>query len=224
VKDSIEKVFDYIERRFFYASTTEEINDLIGRLATELAGSDDSLVAAAAWQAEQAGLAVPALQTLGALEELELADDADLQAYINTYTDQPIATKRNGVAPNNWHILYRLTCRASLENLPGAREFLRQGIDRLMRHVEIFRQDSVPLRAGSGRKPDAGEQWSERVGTAIVLARVGRLAGDIRFLNAAMRLNDILIMAARRRADSPQTKALLLLALCEQEHTARELL
>jgi hypothetical protein len=84
----------------------------------------------------------------------------------------------------------------------------------LLRHVEIRRRGGLPV---AGLAWSAGEAWIERHAVAVFFSRQARRSGDLRLLNAALKLNDWAFR--RRRAACGEDAAWFLWALAEQEWT-----
>ncbi len=103
---------------------------------------------------------------------------------------------------------------ASLLELEGlsAGDFVLECIERMMRHVELRRTQAFPPIAGTS----GDDLWLEKHQAAILLARASDILGDLRYLNAALKLNDFAYRAHRRfQPDLPHI--LYLRALAEQD-------
>ncbi len=99
------------------------------------------------------------------------------------------------------------------EGPPDARKAMQERwLPALLRHVELKRREALRLRPGGTPL----ETWMERDETAILFVRAAKTWGDLRYLNAAMKLNDW-GYAVHRRAVPVQLRARYLLALAEQE-------
>jgi hypothetical protein len=86
--------------------------------------------------------------------------------------------------------------------------------------VEVKRQNA--LRKFSPILPTEA-QWLERCDVSILFSRIARRRGDLRFLNAAFKMNEWYLKELRSlNMDTVQVR--LLLALAEQELSAGELL
>ena len=100
------------------------------------------------------------------------------------------------------------------------RDFVDRNAERLLLHVESRRRQSLrdfePAAAHSSA-------WIERHDVVVFFSRRARRRGDLRFLNAAFKLNDWAYPAHRRSPPAAQL-ARYLLALAEQERAAREVL
>lgn len=92
-------------------------------------------------------------------------------------------------------------------------------MERLLRHVEVKRQKALRKFA-----PDlsAEAQWLERCDVSILFSHYARRRKDLRFLNAALKMNEWYLKESQRGTDAVQAR--LLLALAEQELSAGELL
>ena len=100
------------------------------------------------------------------------------------------------------------------------REFLDRSLEALLRNVEIRRQRCLqPLLPAA----DVNALWLEKHDVAILFASTARRRRDLRFLNAAFKLNDWAFRPHRRLAPGPRL-ARYLLALSHQELAAAELL
>lgn len=99
-------------------------------------------------------------------------------------------------------------------------EFVSKNIERLLRHVEIKRDRSIEKFT----RPLTGEAARlERHDVAILFARHALRSRDFRLLNAGFKLNDWSFPLYRKRGLSTGLSRYLL-ALLEQEYSARELL
>lgn len=93
-------------------------------------------------------------------------------------------------------------------------------LEKLLRHVEIRREKSL----GKFTKDITEEQnWIEKFDISILFSRTARRHNDLRFLNAAMKMNEW-YMAKLKTSKLDKSMARLLLALAEGEISARELL
>lgn len=93
-------------------------------------------------------------------------------------------------------------------------------MERLLRHVEVRREKSLSkFCAGISEE----QQWMERYDISILFSRTARRHHDLRFLNAALKMNEWYL--GRINSSAPNERlARLLLALAEQELSAREML
>lgn len=108
--------------------------------------------------------------------------------------------------------------RLAVENAADA--LLADETESLLRHVEIARRSSLEV---SGQPRHSATAWIERHAVAIYFARQARRVGDLRLLNAALKLNDWAFARHRRRAEG-EPLAWYLLALAEQELAVDRLL
>ncbi len=95
-----------------------------------------------------------------------------------------------------------------------AGEFTLACVERMLRHVELRRGQAFPAPAGA-------ERWLERHQAAILLARAADILGDLRYLNGALKLNDLAFPSHRRFKPDP-AHVLFLRALAEQELMLRK--
>lgn len=98
-------------------------------------------------------------------------------------------------------------------------EFVWRSMDRILRHVEVKRRDCLTKLSPAG---SAEQATLERLDIAILFSRVAVRDNDIRFLNAAMKINDWSFKACGRASVS--VRARYLLSLAEQESAAKEML
>jgi hypothetical protein len=99
-------------------------------------------------------------------------------------------------------------------------EFVRSEADRLLRHVENRRRKSLGQFTES---LDQQKNFKEKTEIAIFFSRYAQRHNDLRFLNAAFKLNEWLMVEYRKVQDT-QLRIAFLLALAEQEISAQELL
>ncbi len=93
-------------------------------------------------------------------------------------------------------------------------------LENLLRQVEVKRERS--LRKFT-REISTDQQKLERCDVSILFSRVARRRRDLRFLNAALKLNEWNMHEFKDAANDVCT-ARLLIALAEQEISAKELL
>ena len=93
-------------------------------------------------------------------------------------------------------------------------------MERLLKHVEVRRKNALKLFDPELSKE---EIWLERHAVSALFSIYARKVGDLRFLNASMKMNDWYF---RRYENKPldQEKAQYLLSLTEQERSATELI
>jgi hypothetical protein len=92
-------------------------------------------------------------------------------------------------------------------------------IEGLLRHVEVKRQNAL-RKFSPILSTQAG--WLERCDISILFSRFARRRGDLRFLNAALKMNEWYLKESHGASETVQAR--LLLALAEQELSAQELL
>ncbi len=138
--------------------------------------------------------------------------------------------EKTGQAPLDFADLNPANCFERGVLRPGCGRYLDQFstanaerdvlMQRLLRHVEVKRQAS--LQKFSQELP-AEAQWLERCDISILFSHYARRTRDLRFLNAAFKLDEWNIKMMRRSL-SDAGRVRLLLALAEQEISAKELL
>jgi hypothetical protein len=99
-------------------------------------------------------------------------------------------------------------------------EFVRMESEKLLRHVESRRKRSLDQFTVD---LDAWQILGEKIGISVFFSRHALRCGDLRFINAAFKLNEWL-MDSHRRFRKNILRALFLVALAEQETCAAELL
>jgi hypothetical protein len=127
----------------------------------------------------------------------------------------------NGVAVNK-HGLVRQTGLAVLwwlEQGDLEESFGRKVFGNLLRHAEIKRQAGFRLR-GKGTET---ENWIEKHQISLALIRMTKRTKDLRYLNAALKMNDWAFPVMKRRKND-ECLAWYCFALIEQETTVKELL
>ena len=154
--------------------------------------------------------------------EPHLASDArapgmftDLERWIDSIPDGKVITGQRLVAGTG-----RWLAEIEALGVECHKEFLDWSLEALLRSVEIRRQRCLqPLF------PDTGVDalWLEKHDVAVLFALTARRRCDLRFLNAAFKLNDGAFRVHRRLAWGPRL-ARYLLALSHQELAALELL
>jgi hypothetical protein len=105
-------------------------------------------------------------------------------------------------------------------DLQGERQVTNQILEKLLRHVEIKREKSLSKFVRS-LSPD--QIWIERCDVSILFSRVARRHHDLRFLNAALKMNEWYLRKIGN-SRSVEVTARFLLALAEQELSAGEML
>jgi hypothetical protein len=99
------------------------------------------------------------------------------------------------------------------------RGFALAQAERVLRHVEVKREHSL-AHASPGVEP--ARLIVEKHGVAILFTRVALRHRDLRFLNAALKMNDWSLK--RSGGAGPEQRARFLLSLAEQESAMRALL
>jgi len=104
-------------------------------------------------------------------------------------------------------------------------EFVKGAFESLLRHVEIRRRRSLNLDQHDTGYDISGhvDRWIERHCVAVALSRYATRTGDVRFLNASLKLNDWAFPSHRKIAVSPRLVHFLR-SIAEQERAARTLL
>lgn len=97
--------------------------------------------------------------------------------------------------------------------------FLTGCLESLLRHVEVRRKKSL----GGIPSSSQSENWLERHSVAILFCEAASNRADLRFLNAAMKVNDWAYPYHRRLSPRPQVTRYVLALAC-QERAAQELL
>jgi hypothetical protein len=144
----------------------------------------------------------------------------------------------DGLAADRWFLLKRGTLYGSANFLralvayadeAGAdlESYTRIVLDRLVRHLEIKRQDALGFAARS--LPEDALPALERLRFTLALLTASRTFGDARYLNAALKANDrtFRLLAAHRPSAATAGRSVLLLhylaSLMLQERTMGEL-
>ena len=97
---------------------------------------------------------------------------------------------------------------------------LIQLMDRILRHVEVRREKSLRKFTQAVSFTQA---WMERCDVSILFSRFARRHHDLCFLNGALKMNEWYLKLYNASATDEMT-ARLLLALAEQEKSAKELM
>jgi hypothetical protein len=120
------------------------------------------------------------------------------------------------------HLLRALlrTVRASPDH-PLA-SYTREVCDRLIRHVEVRRLQSLAFRREA--LPVGADPRAERSRFALALVEATETFGDLRYLNTALKLNDWQLRHQRRRAASATARLHYAVAIGRQERAMREVL
>jgi hypothetical protein len=120
---------------------------------------------------------------------------------------------RSGLMPGAGTALIAL-----LEHPPEDRTYdLDAILESLLRHVETRRKAGLRLSSA----PEGQDPWMEWLAIAILFARAARRRGDLRFLNAALKINDWAYPSHRRTRLGPRL-ARYLLSAAEQETALEE--
>jgi hypothetical protein len=121
---------------------------------------------------------------------------------------------RTGLAPGTGLMLL------SILDAPGQhRSFLQTELERILRRVEVKRQLALHLPPN-----DASQNaWMEKHAIAILLSRAAHVFQDLRFLNAALKLNDWAFPSHHRLHQGPQVERYLW-SLVEQETSWKAML
>jgi folate-dependent phosphoribosylglycinamide formyltransferase PurN len=146
----------------------------------------------------------------GVLDATGAADDPMLRP-LETPPAKLIEARR--LAPGGGRWLEQLA-REGREVAPR-----RAATEMLLRHVEVERTQSLQL---ASVPPSSVAAWIERHAVATHFARQARRDGDVRLLNAALKLNDWAYPRHRRGAES-ELEGWYALALAEQELAFRQL-
>jgi DNA-binding transcriptional MerR regulator len=121
--------------------------------------------------------------------------------------------RREGITVGTMPMLLALF----IENGSESDQELRLVIEALLRHVELRRERALELSPPGSRE----SQWAERHYAAILLARAASAYQAPRYLNAALKLND-LAWQTHRRFRPDQIHMLYLRALAEVEVALRK--
>jgi hypothetical protein len=97
--------------------------------------------------------------------------------------------------------------------------FVSDNLESLLKHIETRREHSLQ---NFDPVADTDSLWLERLNIVLLFARAARRKKDPRFLNAALKLNDLYFSNLKRKSTLPEMVRFLL-ALVEQELTFKEL-
>jgi hypothetical protein len=150
-------------------------------------------------------------QSMGEMESISDVNDAEL--WMGRLFDGH-AISRNVVMVGAGENLDTLDSHRSQE------DFIRSEAERLLRHVENRRKKSL---SQFSENLDKQQIFNEKAELAIFFSRYAKRHSDLRFLNAAFKLNEWL-MGSYRKFHDKRSHAMFLLALAEQENSAGELL
>lgn len=137
---------------------------------------------------------------------LRLPTQAKFEDWHRRLADERVIGRR-GLAPETGLMLLSI-----LDDPRQHTAFLQTELERLLRWVEVKRQAALEL-AG---KHDQISEWLERHAIAILFSRAAREMSDLRYLNAALKLNDWAFPAHQRMRSGPPI-ARYLWSLAEQE-------
>ncbi|MBW2270501.1 MAG: hypothetical protein JRH16_18200 [Deltaproteobacteria bacterium] len=129
---------------------------------------------------------------------------------------------RRGVRYGTSQLLRSLLRASGGQHLPDLAPYAREVCDRLMRHVEVRRQDCLPFEANS--LPNDAEPIVERLRFAIALVEAAWAFEDLRYLNSALKLFDWSLDSVRRGAVSRAASLHYAVGIGRQERAMRELL
>jgi hypothetical protein len=102
----------------------------------------------------------------------------------------------------------------------GQSDCISENMEDFLRHIEVRREKCLQVFSPSLPERDT---WLERLDISILFSRWSRGQNDLRFLNAAFKLNDFWLPALKNNRDEGIISRLCL-SLAEQELTAKELL
>jgi hypothetical protein len=106
---------------------------------------------------------------------------------------------KRGVLYGSANLLRALIRTASAPN-SATRDYTREVCDRLLRHLEVRREDYLPFQPDS-RPADACDEL-ERLRFTAALLDATELFDDARYLNAALKANDWHLRALRSRSET----------------------
>lgn len=182
-------------------------------LAHRLAGCSPETIAASPELQRAAALASGLGLFTGAappLPQVELSGLTmpELRAWIGALPKGQVGSLQ-GILPGSPARLHDLL----LADLELERPALLHNLEYLLRHVEVKRRASLALDPPAA----APQVHLERCAASILFSQAARQLADLRFLNAALKLNDWEFQAHRRLAPGPQLwRYLLALAQAEQ--------
>jgi len=161
----------------------------------DLAG--DAVVQQARSHAREAGLIEPQQETLAASLRTALPSPETCAQWIEELENDRIA---------RWKGVHAGTSAVVLAMYMDSRDSMDKWLETLLRHVEVRRRQAL------GRLPDGKPegQLLERSQTAYLFSRVAVDRADMRYLNAALKLNDWSFQDVRRRSSCSETDWYLL--------------
>ncbi|MGD8603207.1 MAG: hypothetical protein PVF49_01410 [Anaerolineales bacterium] len=143
----------------------------------------------------------------------KLASPSEFLHWRENLSDERVLT-RSGLAPGAGLMLL------SILDDPGRHAtFLQSQLELLLRRVEVKRR--AALETAGQLDPQA--EWLERHAVAILFSRAARQTRDLRYLNAALKLNDWAFHSHKNLQAGPRLDRYLW-ALAEQETSWKELL
>ena len=161
--------------------------------------------------AHQAGLPLPPPGTPPPAD-FHALDDKVLNAWIAQLPRGRVLSADGLIQGSGVHLFALLR-----RTVPGDAELLNTNLEALLRHVEVRRKDCLrPVQP-----TNIEGAWLEKHAVAILFSQVASTRRDLRFLNAALKLNDWAYPAHRRVKPTPRF-ARYLLSLAEQEWALRE--
>lgn len=126
----------------------------------------------------------------------------------------PSVLSKGVLARGTGAALYSLDCHGV------ERPFVDANLESLLRHVEVKRRQALQKISPA---VEEDELWLERQDVAILFISATARRQDLRFLNAALKLNDWSYREYTKRRRNVSSKARFLLALAEQEGSMRSL-
>lgn len=147
--------------------------------------------------------------------ETDNMTDADLQRWITFLEEHYIFEKGIIAAGSSRYMDF-------IDEIYGKKNqrLIKNNLERILRHVEVRRKNSLSIFS-VGLSHD--QMWLERFDTSILFSRYARRHNDLRFLNAAYKLDDWFFEKNEGRK-TLECQARFVLALCEQESSSMELL
>lgn len=152
----------------------------------------------------------------GARREIseEIREKGDWQGY--NWLAEDACFSKDGLEPGCGQFLDWMEASTEQEN----GQLVSDNLENLLRHVEVKREKS--LRKFTREITD-GQKILERCDISILFSRTARRRHDLRFLNAALKMNEW-FMRELKHASNDVCMSRLLIALAEGEISARELL
>lgn len=160
--------------------------------------------------------------------------DAEVLLANLTNTPKPrVWFLKRGVVYGTGELLRSLLALLARKPDAALTDYTRDVCDRLIRHLEVRREDYLPFRPDS--RPEGACDELEKLRFTLALLDASRLFGDSRYLNAAMKANDWhyrwLMKATEKLSPSAGTPTddlelaatFYLMSLAQQEELVREL-